>query len=76
MEQISNEEQFSKLAVASQRRCVECDQFKEIYLQTQYLSKIAGLIPEDKNFITALLNDLKSHIQEQHQERAKAFLRC
>lgn len=64
---------FNKLAIASAFKCVDCDQFKELYLDQIYLTKL-GFIEENKLFETILLEDFKEHIEDKHLDRFKAFI--
>lgn len=65
---------FNRLSIASGLKCEECDTLKRVYLDSKYLSNIL-ILPEDKAFITQILEDLEKHIREKHPERAKVYLR-
>jgi hypothetical protein len=64
---------FNKLAIASQMKCQKCDDYKDVYLESQNLVRL-NILEEYKPFTEMLLNDFKAHIIEKHPERAKAFM--
>ena len=65
---------FRKLAIASQMKCKECDEYKDAYLDITNMVRL-HFLDEDKDFNEMLLNDFKTHIIEKHPERAEAFLK-
>ena len=65
---------FSKLSLASQMKCEECDLYKDIYLDLQHLAR-NDVLAVDVKFVEMHLNDLEKHIKVKHPERAEAFLK-
>jgi hypothetical protein len=66
--------QPNKLFIATQFKCKECEEYKDVYTQTVYLNKL-GFTEEDKLFETALLEDLEEHIKTEHLDRYDTFIR-
>lgn len=64
---------FDKIKCASHMKCIDCDNYTKLYLDTVYLHNL-GLIPiEDNRFLNCLLNDLTQHIKEIHPDRYAEF---
>jgi hypothetical protein len=65
--------QPNKLFIATQFKCKECEEFKDVYTQTLYLNNL-GLLEKDKLFDEILLNDLEEHIKTKHLDRYNSFV--
>ena len=65
--------QPNKLFIATQFKCKECEEYKDVYTQTLYLNNL-GLLEEDKLFESVLLKDLEEHIKTKHLDRYNSFI--
>ena len=64
---------FDKLKIAAGLKCKVCDDLVMLYLNTIYLDTI-GLLSPDVQFLNALIEDLDTHIREDHPDRYKYFI--
>ena len=65
---------FSRLNIASGLKCSECKSFKDLYFKDNFLTMLK-VIDANTEFKIELLNDYMRHIEEEHPDRFKAFLK-